>query len=663
MVNQLDLIPRADYENAEEQIMRPEVLKQPLLPLYEAIHNAIHASQEKEINDIKIDIEIHRDNSFPINEIARIEGFTVIDYGIGFTDEKTEAFFRLFTKNKKKLFNCKGIGRLAYFSPFITVDVDSVFQIGNSFMERTFSVTISSIGTDEIPKAVPSLSTKNRTIIKVHTLKAEFFEKYSIPADTIIHSLLDHFAAAILSLDSLALNVTDAGRLVPVNKRSYSSAKGSDINIFNENFKIFHIKDKRGTKGAHEIQLTAAGRVVKKSTISFLAGNKIGSKDEEKFYLKTLVTSSFLDKAVSSTRSQFNGIPEKDEYANTISLEKIYADVSKEIRQYIADIMPESLTANDEMINEVVEELPHLAAVSDEQSVRNEIPLYSSRERVRSTLVQEYAKKQLESLNYVKNKAREYEKKGPPNFDEFLKNESEKLKASSRLNHAHLTTYVKYREFIINLFSQFLKKDNDGKYSPEAVLHNLIFPMRTTSINCEDDYYNHNLWLIDDRYASYAYLCSDKYEGAIAEKKCENDDKRYDIIAIYEDPIGGAAQNIFIIELKQTHKQLSKNNDPVQQLKYYVIRIQNNKLNKEDGGRINTTPTTSYYGVVLCDIHCKFFMDEMIINHSLVRRSDGKSYFASLLHNRLFVEVTNYENLLEIARIRNKAFMDKLQGR
>ena len=69
--------------------------------------------------------------------------------------------------------------------------------------------------------------------------------------------------------------------------------------------------------------------------------------------------------------------------------------------------------------------------------------------------------------------------------------------------------------------------------------------------------------------ASYAYLCSDKYEGAIAEKKCENDDKRYDIIAIYEDPIGGAAQNIFIIELKQTHKQLSKNNDPVQQLKDY----------------------------------------------------------------------------------------------
>lgn len=138
MTKQLDLIPRADYENAEEQMMRPEVLKQPLLPLYEAIHNAIHSSQEKENNDIKIEIEIHRDEAFPVNEVARIEGFTVTDYGIGFTDEKTEAFFRLFTKNKKELFNCKGIGRLAYFSSFITVDVDSVFQADGSFMERVF---------------------------------------------------------------------------------------------------------------------------------------------------------------------------------------------------------------------------------------------------------------------------------------------------------------------------------------------------------------------------------------------------------------------------------------------------------------------------------------------------------------------------------------------
>lgn len=662
MNKKLDLIPRADYENAEEQMMRPEVLKQPLLPLYEAIHNAIHASQEMDIKDIAIDVEIHRDKANPINEIARIEGFTITDYGIGFTEEKVEAFFRLFTKNKKKLFNCKGIGRLAYFSSFVTVNVNSVFQVDNSFMERAFSVTISSIGTDELPNAVQSSHTESKTTVKVHDLKPEFFERYCIPADTVIHNLLDYFAAAILSLNSLTLNIIDDDRRTQINKKSYSSTKGKDIAISNETFKTFHIKDIRGTKGAHEIQLTAAGRVVRKNTISFLAGSKIGSKDEEKFYLKTLVTSSFLDRKVNSTRTQFNGIPEKDEYPNTISLEKIYSSIGSEVRKYISEIIPESIESNDAIIKLVVDELPHLAAVSDEQSIRNEIPLYSSRDRVRSTLVQEYAKKQLESLNYVITKTREYEKKGPPNFDDFLKSESEKLKEGTRLNHAHLTTYIKYREFIMGLFSQFLKKCDDGKYSPEAILHNLIFPMRTASDNWESDYYNHNLWLIDDRYASYAYLHSDQKEGIIAGQKCQPDDKRYDIIAIYEDPIAGAAQNIFLVELKQTHKDLTKDNDPIQQIKDYVLRIRNGKLNKHDGSRINVTDTTSYQGVVLCDIHCDYFKNFMIADHSLKKRSDGKSYFTSMHNDTFFVEVTNYENLLELAKLRNKAFMDKLKG-
>ena len=110
MANQLDLLPRADYENAEEQMMRPEVLKQPLLPLYEAIHNAIHASQERAVKDIVIEVDIHRDSANPISEIARIEGFTVTDYGIGFTDEKTEAFFKFAVSSSKCNTQSLGIG-------------------------------------------------------------------------------------------------------------------------------------------------------------------------------------------------------------------------------------------------------------------------------------------------------------------------------------------------------------------------------------------------------------------------------------------------------------------------------------------------------------------------------------------------------------------------
>ena len=39
----------------------------------------------------------------------------------------------------------------------------------------------------------------------------------------------------------------------------------------------------------------------------------------------------------------------------------------------------------------------------------------------------------------------------------------------------------------------------DGKFNKESYVHNLIYPMRTTSEEVEYD--AHNLWLIDERLA------------------------------------------------------------------------------------------------------------------------------------------------------------------
>ena len=117
-----------------------------------------------------------------------------------------------------------------------------------------------------------------------------------------------------------------------------------------------------------------------------------------------------------------------------------------------------------------------------------------------------------------------------------------------------------------------------------------------------------------------------------------------------------------MVELKQTHKELSAQNDPIGQLIDYTLRIKDGKLNKEDGGRINITSTTTYHGIILCDIHCEYFKKYMIDRYSLTQRSDGKSYYTIQCHDILFIEITNYENLLSIAQVRNKAFIEKLKG-
>ena len=273
-----------------------------------------------------------------------------------------------------------------------------------------------------------------------------------------------------------------------------------------------------------------------------------------------------------------------------------------------------------------------------------------------------FAQKQVESFNYVKAISKKYETVGIPNFEDF-KNESFKtLEDGMKINHAPLVTYVKYREFLIKLYKKLLEQKEDGKYQHEKILHNILFPTRTDSEDHKNDYRKHNLWLIDDRYAVYEYMSSDMKEFEIADAPYNKEDKRYDLFASYADP-EGEERNIFIVELKQTAKPLSADNDPIGQIKHYVQRIINGKLDRDDGTRINATESTQYYGIVLCDIHNGYFKDFMISGHSLKKRPDGKSYHAVLLNERFFLEITDYDYLLDIAQSRNKIFIDILNNK
>lgn len=228
-----------------------------------------------------------------------------------------------------------------------------------------------------------------------------------------------------------------------------------------------------------------------------------------------------------------------------------------------------------------------------------------------------------------------------------------------KINHAPIVSYIKYRDFVLNLFQKLLEKRVDGKYQPEKVLHNILFPTKTDSINAKSDYLKHNLWIIDDRYAVYDFLSSDVPEGVVFGAPYDKNDKRYDICAAYSDPIG-EEHNIFIVELKKTSLPLSENNDPIAQIKNYVQRMINGKMVKYNGTRINVTSSTQFFGLVLCDVHSDYFNDFMVNGHSLKKRPDSKSYHAVMLNDRLFLEVTNYENLLDIAHARNRIFIEKL---
>ena len=85
---------------------------------------------------------------------------------------------------------------------------------------------------------------------------------------------------------------------------------------------------------------------------------------------------------------------------------------------------------------------------------------------------------------------------------------------------AVLADYIVHRRIILNLFSRGLEIKNDGKFNLEKYMHQLIYPMRTTS---EDmPYENHNLWLLDEKLSFCQFISSDKpFDNAMGEDRTD----------------------------------------------------------------------------------------------------------------------------------------------
>lgn len=653
---------RVDFENAEEYLMRSVVNNRPLFPIFEAIYNALHASIERGVNKIKVKLNIERDNDCLIDN-SRIIGFSVEDSGIGFTKEKTKAFFELFTKNKKLKFNSRGIGRLAYFSAFKRVKVESIFKNESSFYQRNFDVTLDSFDLDELPDANESQSVDYKTVVSVSGVKDIVSKKYNICPEVLVDRIREEFSPSILTLDDFSIYINDGNKQFIVQKSDYNADKGDNFTVKNWEFEIYFIKELSNPSKNHGIVYAASGRKVEGDSISILDKSKLELPDEPKFYLKCIICSDVLDKNINATRTGFLNLPDIPSDGDLPSFEEIRDAAYIKIREFIYNKFPNAKTANEKTIKQVLETAPHLASISESPGFISKLPIYCNKERVLTELTLGFMNEQVASFNYVAQTAQKYKDNEIPDFDTFLEKELEKLQDGVKLNHAPLLTYVKYREHIINIFKQLLKRRDDDKYQKEAVLHNLIFPRNYASEDWKNDYHKHNLWLIDDRFAAYQFLFSDYDEYRTAERQKTDDEKRYDINGVYKDNLSYQAQNILLIELKKTHLPLSRDNDPIEQIRDYVHRIREGKIDTRDGERIHISESTMFHGIVVCDIENEYFKTRMIENYGLKKRPDGKSYFCTLLDGSLFLEVTNYEFFIDLAQIRNKAFIEKLHWR
>ncbi|MGM0561697.1 MAG: hypothetical protein ACQETX_11590 [Pseudomonadota bacterium] len=166
-----------------------------LLPLFEAISNALHAINERFGDDGlvdkgRIDIEIMRteldDGSAPVT------GFVIRDNGIGLNEENFVSFCTPFSQHKIRK-GGKGVGRLGWLKVFKTITVSSSFQNGVGLEQIVFDFVLrenNQVDTKD-PSGPPA--TEPGTEVRLSDFANSYGKRCPVKTDTIIQRIIAHF--------------------------------------------------------------------------------------------------------------------------------------------------------------------------------------------------------------------------------------------------------------------------------------------------------------------------------------------------------------------------------------------------------------------------------------------------------------------------------------
>jgi hypothetical protein len=237
-------------------------------------------------------------------------------------------------------------------------------------------------------------------------------------------------------------------------------------------------------------------------------------------------------------------------------------------------------------------------------------------------------------------------------------NTTELVKKISDTSKNDLIHYVALRHNVLALFKKSLELDEDGKYSSEGVVHDIIFPRKKDSDTA--GFFDHNLWMVDERLNFTTFVSSDlPLNGGVTD--------RPDLL-VYNKRILFRGENepsnpITIFEFKKPQRDdfanPSSDDDPVQQIVRYVNSIREGKFKTPQGREINITANTPFYGYVVCDLNAKV-KKWLITEKDFKPMPDQLGWFQWRKNINLYVEVIGWDKVLKDAEMRNKIFFHTL---
>ncbi|MEI0447693.1 hypothetical protein R4J03_11620 [Brachyspira intermedia] len=645
--------------------------------IHEAISNSIHSIHINKLKNTSIDININYKNGI-------VEDMEIIDYAEGFTSNNFNTFLEA-EKTSKEKYGCKGLGRFTWLLAFKNVYISSIFSENEKVYNRKFNFNTdwdNETPTEENTKVEIKTDTDNKTLIRLSNPKDKFSYK------KIKNMIIDHFLAQFFLLNeegyNLKINIKHSLLTDEKNKEEFEDINIIDFKYKNKQtfdlydygnkitFELYHVFTNYNNLKKHQILLCAGLRKVKGKKFEHFPDDYIFNEDKSKQFSSYLavVCSDFLDKKVSLDRGNLSlkSIEDYEEDEYNLKNEKNFVPITDEI----------IFNEVEELSNKYLEENKYTIKWNEDREKR--IEDFKKEHIYLNPLLKEvnisWSDKYDDIYNKVNQKKINKEKEVKKHIDKLIKtleqndtedfissNEFTKaIKEATNLNSIELSSYVYYRKYALSLLDNLIsyKNMNEKDYFLEDKIHNFLFPMGKTSEEVEYD--EHNLWVIDDRWAFYKYIFSNKQLRSFSPNT--NSQKRPDILIFSENKERETIiDKILIIELKRPGKP-SDHYDPHEQVLSNIIEIwQSGSLKNNQGKVVQISNNVIFYAYILSDYNSKFINNKAIQIYRYREAPDGTYYLyqdATSKNPSINFNIIPYTILHSIAYDRNLAFISKL---
>jgi hypothetical protein len=649
-----------------------------LLPLFEAVVNSIHAVEDAKINNgfIKILIQRGHFQAGLIGEggFAPIEGFIVVDNGIGF-DEKNYKSFCTSDSTWKISRGSKGIGRFLWLKAFSNITVSSVYKSADKYCKREFNFSTEKGVYEHTHENLNTSDIKCETTVQLMDFQSPYKAKCPQEANVIARKILDHCISYFL-LDTVPLiEVIDGGHSINLNNYFVSSLKPNseerEFELSGHKFSLKSLKFYGSENSEHKLCYCANHREVKsenldKHIVDLTKNRKIRDEDNKPFTYLAYISGSYLDNRVNSERINFNIPDEPDDFAiaelRDISL--------KEIRNAAVDMIEKELSPFLQTIRE-----------NKEQEIRNFIfndaPEYrpllkyatESLEQIPPGLLPAKLDIELHKLQSkfeleIKEKGKEiltYTVEDFQKYPEYTHKFHQFLEQYNDIGKSKLAEYVIHKKVILDIFEKNLKKDDNGKYKLEKDIHEIVFPLRSTSEDVAFE--RQNLWIIDEKLTYHQYLASDQPLDTLQDLEVDSTE-RPDLL-IFNNPIAfveGEEQpysSVVIVEFKRPMRGMYKDNEnPITQVYDYIRKIKSGSFVDREGRLVNLPEHMPFYAYIICDLTPKIkgFAEDA----TYYPTPDLQGYFGYNPRLNTYVEILSFTKLINDAKKRNNVLFKKL---